>query len=181
MLDFVKKLFLRLPPNLSGLCEALEDFLDCRGYRLRTQVGPESFILRSPKVTDIFQGGTRRRFSNALRWYTVLSLQTAELVRQAIDEKRPPERPTTDNPSPNLESSPQSIPGDPSPPAVPHVPRSTSHQVTSDNDTPPTRPESTESTEGQVILAKLIRPTLYLRRRCPICFGGLGGHTPGSE
>lgn len=42
LLDFVKKLFLRLPPNLSGWCEALEDFLDCRGYRLKTQVRPIS-------------------------------------------------------------------------------------------------------------------------------------------
>lgn len=38
LLVFVKKLFLRLPPNVTGWCESLEDFWDGRGYRLGTKV-----------------------------------------------------------------------------------------------------------------------------------------------
>lgn len=38
LLNFVKKLFLRVPRNVSGWCEALEDFLGGMGYRMDSQV-----------------------------------------------------------------------------------------------------------------------------------------------
>ena len=39
MLDFVQELFVRMPPNTTSWCEAIEAFLGKRGYKLTTRVG----------------------------------------------------------------------------------------------------------------------------------------------
>ena len=44
VLDFVKRLFLHMPHNLTGWCEALEDFLSRRGYWLDSQVCFRHFL-----------------------------------------------------------------------------------------------------------------------------------------
>jgi CxC1 like cysteine cluster associated with KDZ transposases len=38
MLDFVQDLFVRMPPNTTSWCEAVEAFLGKRGYKLTTRV-----------------------------------------------------------------------------------------------------------------------------------------------
>ena len=38
MLDFVRELFLRIPPNNSAWCDTLESFLGDRRYKLTTRV-----------------------------------------------------------------------------------------------------------------------------------------------
>lgn len=38
MLDFVQELFVRMPPNTTSWCEAIEALLSKRGYKLTTQV-----------------------------------------------------------------------------------------------------------------------------------------------
>src|SRR5262245_13442079 len=38
MLQFAKELHLRSPPNNTAWCEALESFLESRGYKLQTRV-----------------------------------------------------------------------------------------------------------------------------------------------
>jgi hypothetical protein len=38
VLELVKALFVRMTPNMSGWTEALEDFLNDRGYKLATKV-----------------------------------------------------------------------------------------------------------------------------------------------
>ena len=38
VLDFVKHLFVRLPPNVTGWCEGVEAFLEARNYKLETKV-----------------------------------------------------------------------------------------------------------------------------------------------
>ena len=48
LLEFVSKLFLRLPRNLTGWCELLEDFLRCQGYQLDSQVRLLYFLLSIP-------------------------------------------------------------------------------------------------------------------------------------
>ncbi|KAJ7224981.1 hypothetical protein B0H12DRAFT_959182, partial [Mycena haematopus] len=54
VLEFVKLLFVNLPPNNTAFCNTLEGFLASRGCKLTT------------KET------LRVRFSNALQWYTTL-------------------------------------------------------------------------------------------------------------
>lgn len=39
MLDFVRELFVRMPPNTTSWCETVEAFLSKRGFKLTTQVG----------------------------------------------------------------------------------------------------------------------------------------------
>ncbi|KAI6142447.1 hypothetical protein BKA82DRAFT_4331470 [Pisolithus tinctorius] len=56
VLEFVRKLFVRLTPNTTAWCEALESFLDAKGYKLQSK------------------DNLRRRFSNAYHWYTVLTI-----------------------------------------------------------------------------------------------------------
>lgn len=38
MLDFVQKLYVRMPPNTTSWCETVEEFLDQRGFKLTTRV-----------------------------------------------------------------------------------------------------------------------------------------------
>lgn len=40
LLQFTQALFVRLPPNTTSFCDTLEYFLECRGYKLTTRVGP---------------------------------------------------------------------------------------------------------------------------------------------
>ncbi|KAJ3709548.1 hypothetical protein C8R42DRAFT_533420, partial [Lentinula raphanica] len=54
LLDFVTRLFLRISPNVTAFCAAIEDFLRSQGYQMS---GKDPL---------------RRQFSNALRWYNVL-------------------------------------------------------------------------------------------------------------
>ncbi|KAI6114657.1 hypothetical protein EV401DRAFT_2058510 [Pisolithus croceorrhizus] len=54
VLEFMRTLFVRLTPNTTAWCEALESFLDGQGYQLQSK------------------DNLRRQFSNAYHWYTVL-------------------------------------------------------------------------------------------------------------
>ncbi|KAJ3475061.1 hypothetical protein NLI96_g12083 [Meripilus lineatus] len=192
LLDFVKRLFLRLPPNVSGWCETLEDFLDYRGYRLETQVRPKCILLVFRMAfMDAVQEGIRRRFANALRWYTVTVIRTEELVRCEVDNQRPSRH---TNPSRNPQLIPEPSSDNDSSSARLDSTQTTSEPVSLESSTrqsssePPSvdRPSSPSNTmqspnrdsTGPEVLA---RPSLYLQRRCPLCFGGLGGHTPGPD
>ncbi|KII82728.1 hypothetical protein PLICRDRAFT_80582, partial [Plicaturopsis crispa FD-325 SS-3] len=70
MLEFVKTLFVRMPPNATAWCDALESFLDGRGYKLDTR------------------DSMRRRFSNALLWYGSLVNATKSVVTTYLEESR---------------------------------------------------------------------------------------------
>ncbi|KAG6822559.1 hypothetical protein H0H92_013374, partial [Tricholoma furcatifolium] len=62
LLDFVSELFVNIPPNNTAWCKAHERFLDRLGYKLTTE------------------GSLRKRFGNALVWYTALKDATTNHV-----------------------------------------------------------------------------------------------------
>ncbi|KAJ3474207.1 hypothetical protein NLI96_g12591 [Meripilus lineatus] len=168
LLKFVKSLFLRLPPNMTGWCEALEEFLESRGYRLGTQL-------------SLYQEGLRRRFSNALRWYTVLRAQTEKFVQTKIDDCRPPDQVLETRAS---SSSPTSLPPPPPPspspdprsaPTVPDEPDEAAPAVFDEPDE--ADPAVPDEPDEEILEAQYTRASAYLRMRCPLCFGGEMIHT----
>ena len=73
LLQFTQALFVRLAPNTTSFCETLEYFLGCRGYKLTTRVS-QVFGLRSIlQLSEHCQESLRRRFGNALLWYSSLN------------------------------------------------------------------------------------------------------------
>ncbi|KAI5986471.1 hypothetical protein EDD15DRAFT_2389853 [Pisolithus albus] len=66
VLEFLKKLFVRLTPNTTAWCEALESFLDGQGYKLQ------------------LKDSLRQRFSNAYHWYTVLTVYVEDHVAALV-------------------------------------------------------------------------------------------------
>ncbi|KAH7904167.1 hypothetical protein BJ138DRAFT_1019499 [Hygrophoropsis aurantiaca] len=61
---------LRLSPNMTGWCDAIESFLQSRNYKLQTR------------------DTLRKRFSNALHWYSMLVYTSRNMVEQLIDDAR---------------------------------------------------------------------------------------------
>ncbi|KII83000.1 hypothetical protein PLICRDRAFT_76994, partial [Plicaturopsis crispa FD-325 SS-3] len=70
VLDFVTTLFVRMPPNVTAWCDAVEVFLDGRGYKLDTR------------------NSIRRRFSNTLLWYGSLQSASKIYVTAYLEETR---------------------------------------------------------------------------------------------
>ncbi|KAF7965098.1 hypothetical protein HWV62_45723, partial [Athelia sp. TMB] len=172
LLEFGRVQFLHMAPNATGWCSALEVFLKSLGYKLQTM------------------DTLRRRFSNALCWYYSL-LDAVESYMQSLLEdvrldlaaatSRPVPQPASPFPRPRLTtplppSSPP--PSSPSPSSTPHLtPRpavttpqskSPSHSAAlphfSDDDGPPCPPDRDRVPQDG-------RPSTYLCRRCPLCFG----------
>ncbi|EIN05046.1 hypothetical protein PUNSTDRAFT_40420, partial [Punctularia strigosozonata HHB-11173 SS5] len=59
LLEFTRILFLHLAPNVTAWTATLEFFLEGRGYKLR-------------ELIQNFQDTLRRRYGNALKWFTHL-------------------------------------------------------------------------------------------------------------
>ncbi|KAL6297842.1 hypothetical protein BKA93DRAFT_820642 [Sparassis latifolia] len=70
LLHFVQQVFVRMPPNTTSFCATLESFLGDRGYKLLTR------------------DSSRRRFGNALLWYSSLVNSTSRHVQDAIEQAR---------------------------------------------------------------------------------------------
>ncbi|GBE80402.1 hypothetical protein SCP_0301170 [Sparassis crispa] len=70
LLRFTQQLFVRLPPNTTSFCATLEAFLGDRGYKLTTR------------------DSLRRRFGNALLWYSNLLNATKRHVQDAVEQAR---------------------------------------------------------------------------------------------
>ncbi|KAG1776142.1 hypothetical protein EV702DRAFT_1046312 [Suillus placidus] len=70
VLELVKNLFVRMTPNSTAWCDALENFLNERGYKLNTK------------------DSLRRRFSNAYHWYTVLTIMSSDYLTTFISNSR---------------------------------------------------------------------------------------------
>ncbi|RDB30787.1 hypothetical protein Hypma_005865 [Hypsizygus marmoreus] len=70
MLEYVQELFLHSSPNVTAWSDTLEAFLGTRDYKLRNK------------------DGLRRRFGNALHWYSNLVNRKDLLVRSAIEKAR---------------------------------------------------------------------------------------------
>ncbi|KAI5980440.1 hypothetical protein EDD15DRAFT_2393533 [Pisolithus albus] len=71
LLEFMKTLFVRLTPNTTAWCEALECFLDAQGYQLQSK------------------DNLRRRFSNAYHWYSVLTIYMEDHITTLVHSFSP--------------------------------------------------------------------------------------------
>ncbi|KAK7433847.1 hypothetical protein VKT23_020516 [Stygiomarasmius scandens] len=70
MLDFVSRLFLRVSPNHTAWCSAVEDFLRGQGYRLQ---GKDPL---------------RRRFGNALQWFSSMKAHLDVFIKSLLSKTR---------------------------------------------------------------------------------------------
>ncbi|THU96399.1 hypothetical protein K435DRAFT_819451 [Dendrothele bispora CBS 962.96] len=177
MLDFVMRLFLRISPNHTAWCGALEEFLSAQGYRL---VGTDPL---------------RRRFSNALQWFISLQHATAEYVKDHITKtgriqshKDKPNEPSNENEGRDstvrVDDYPQTMQGDGRDgveviPAVRHresisLGKRKCIDQPSEELPQPARKNATATTPSTSTLYSPDNPRAseYLRSRCPLCFGG---------
>ncbi|KII82981.1 hypothetical protein PLICRDRAFT_84208, partial [Plicaturopsis crispa FD-325 SS-3] len=178
VLEFVTNLFVRMPPNVTAWCDAVESFLDARGYKLGTR------------------NSIRRRFSNALVWYGSLVNTTRASVTKYVEECRndvfveasgghreqeTAERVGRQRGHKVTVEEVEEGSDDDTCRATPASHRA----VEEDND----RAERVDGTAGSVgsdgggnpeasPVEGLSRPSEYLRARCPLCFGGQLGHDP---
>ncbi|EDQ99039.1 uncharacterized protein LACBIDRAFT_317733 [Laccaria bicolor S238N-H82] len=150
MLDFVNELFVRSPPNTTAWCDSLEAFLSSRTYKLESR------------------DAIRRRFGNALQWYGNLIAQKEHLISGVINEgslKYLAEAGSSLE-SDDIEGNQNYEP----PPSS--SPTSVADEASDDSDE---SHESKNTTNGE---SDLQRPSEYLRKRCPLCFGGDNPHDP---
>ncbi|KAF8059310.1 hypothetical protein FPV67DRAFT_1426412 [Lyophyllum atratum] len=189
VLDFVTRLFVHMPPNITAWCQTAEEFLGPQGYKLTTQ------------------DSLRRRFSNALQWYNTLQDATTKYVDSKLSQARQAATrlhdgaqedcpslehdtndgrdhiPTSAIPSPSRSSAP------PAPSSNPRTPtRQATVEDVDDEETPvplrtaPKRRRPAADLEDEHPVAvpsqpfphptPRERPSDYLRARCPLCFGG---------
>ncbi|KAH8115012.1 hypothetical protein DFH11DRAFT_1507975 [Phellopilus nigrolimitatus] len=151
LLDFCAELFLRTPPNQTAFCNTLEHFLKARGYAMES--------------TD----SLRKRFSKSLQWFCALRDAAWNHVDDFIVSSSTCH--TADNRKRrghviNMGDGPlHSVERDNSPSEA------SSSQMESEE--PGTESESTPESHR--------RPSPYLQRRCPLCFGGRSwAHDPNS-
>ncbi|KAJ7318477.1 hypothetical protein DFH08DRAFT_971233 [Mycena albidolilacea] len=173
VLEFVRRLFVNLPPNNTAFCNTLEGFLASRGYKLTTK------------------DTLRVRFANALEWYTTLRTVVGNEIDKLLNATRqilrgdeisdPPATPAQSSAVPSAPAAP--LAGAPFPPSSPtasvppppsgqagpgkrhraHVSEETDSEDEGAGDAPNPFPDPPPRT----------RPSDYLISRCPACFGGL--------
>ena len=88
LLQFTQALFVRLAPNTTSFCETLEFFLDCRGYKLTTRVSQVSGLRTVLRLSEHCQESLRRRFGNALLWYSSLNNVLNRHIRDISEDAR---------------------------------------------------------------------------------------------
>jgi hypothetical protein len=167
MLDFVRRLFVRIAPNYTAWCGALTDFLGAQGYHL-----PGDDPLR-------------RRFANALQWFMSLNDMTSTRIDNILHQVRADLVPSS------------AVAGNYRSPAA-HCDNDTAvakeKVPLNESETEETEDETEEETEQGESRKRnrenssdkeeqdtstphshntpLVRPSEYLRKRCPLCFGG---------
>ena len=174
LLDFVKKLFLCMPHNVTDWCETLEDFLGRREYQLNTQVGSMPYLaLNSLPECIQPQEGLQKCFTQALQWFSMLQVQMKDLVQTVVNSGRDLDaehsRSLTSPPSPSSPSpSPSSLPAFSATPEPGVVPSSSD-------------PDSESSNSEDLSESKPLHASLYLRHHCPLCFGKMQLYHPCPE
>ncbi|KAK7025348.1 hypothetical protein VNI00_016059 [Paramarasmius palmivorus] len=152
VLEFVSRLFVRIAPNHTAWCAALEDFMSSQGYHLHGE------------------DPIRRRFSNALHWYNALKDRARLFVDDLLCNTRSNMLRT-----PDYETSPATTPDITS---YLHTHNAPSSEFSSSTPTSPCPVDcdadstSSHDSSPQSDMPKLERPSDYLRSRCPLCFGG---------
>ena len=82
VLGFVTRLFVHIPPNNTGWCKTIEEFLDSQGYKVTTKVS--LFIDYYVTLLNGVQDTLCRRFSGALQWYNALQDATNKHVDNVL-------------------------------------------------------------------------------------------------
>ena len=96
MLEFVRKLFLHVSPNVTALSKTIEDCLLSLGYKLDTAVG---FAYVELSLLIDLQDALQHHFSNSLNWYISLRHAMDELVHKLLQNACAS---TLNDPSPEL-------------------------------------------------------------------------------
>ncbi|KAJ7741224.1 hypothetical protein B0H14DRAFT_3097286 [Mycena olivaceomarginata] len=183
VLEFARNLFLQISPNNTAITLTLERVLENMGYQLEHQNKQHSL---------------RRRFGNALMWYTHLCDLMKYHYQGIIDKTReevvgpeippppapaPPPPPSSPAPSPARGCTrEQNAPSTP----TPRCPCSASSASATPTPAAPGgrkhgREASPEPPKNPFPEPPLrLRPSEYLRRRCPACFANLK-HDPTAE
>ncbi|KAJ7604905.1 hypothetical protein FB45DRAFT_767951, partial [Roridomyces roridus] len=176
VLDMVRRLFLRVAPNNTAYTEAYEEFLDELGFSLE------------------HHGALRRLFAASLEWYTHLRNQVEYFFDQELEsareqyltEQAAEEQPSDDEGTQRGRSSSHAS----STSSTSHSRSSSSSSTRSSSPTPAPhskgkgkrkRSPSPEPAQNPFPDPKpRTRPSEYLRKRCPACFGGELRHDPSS-
>ncbi|KAJ3714474.1 hypothetical protein C8R42DRAFT_726479 [Lentinula raphanica] len=162
VLDFVRRLFLRIAPNYTAWCSAALDFLAAQGYHL-------------PGEDPL-----RRRFANALQWFISLhdkvNTQIDTVLQQTRQELIPESSSTPSHLSPraHCDNTPEELGND-----ADTGPATSAEEIVEDNgsrkrqrqDSDECDPFQSNDVESN-FHSPLSRPTEYLRARCAACFGG---------
>ncbi|KII90299.1 hypothetical protein PLICRDRAFT_78542, partial [Plicaturopsis crispa FD-325 SS-3] len=150
VLEFVTALFVRMPPNTTAWCDALESFLDGRGYKLDTR------------------NSIRRRFGNALLWYGSLVNATKGCVTSYLEETR------------TGMIAERGLPDDSDKEGAKDDDHGQDDQDADDGYGEAATDGDSNGDPGEGDGGPLLdRPSEYLRQRCPLCFGGRVCHDPG--
>ncbi|KAJ7620138.1 hypothetical protein FB45DRAFT_754728, partial [Roridomyces roridus] len=176
VLDMVRRLFLRVAPNNTAYTEAYEEFLDELGFSLE------------------HHGALRRLFAASLEWYTHLRNQVEYFFDQELEsareqyltEQAAEEQPSDDEGTQRGRSSSRAS----STSSTSHSRSSSSSSTRSSSPTPAPhskgkgkrkRSPSPEPAQNPFPDPKpRTRPSEYLQKRCPACFGGELRHDPSS-
>ncbi|KAF9229891.1 hypothetical protein BU15DRAFT_57765, partial [Melanogaster broomeanus] len=143
VLELVKKLFVRMTPNTTAWCEALESFFDSQGYKLKSK------------------NSLRRRFSQAYHWYSVLAISAEDYIfrfihsvplRDAQTSRLSPVDAGGHRPDSDQLSDPPT-----------NTPTQGDRQVCAIDINP-------RQLNPNCIYCRT-KPSDYLRSRCPLCFG----------
>ncbi|KAG6806597.1 hypothetical protein H0H92_010723, partial [Tricholoma furcatifolium] len=170
VLDFASELFVNIPRNNTAWCKAHEHFLHRLGYKLTTE------------------GSLRKRFGNALVWYNALKDATTSHVDSILNRVRCSQLDLEDgvdvadefelpdpfsSPLARTLDLPDEIPRDTSSENGDDLSRETTPD--SDEDQACDRvPSDDDEACGNPFPPPLdrVRPSDFLRARCPLCFGG---------
>ncbi|KAJ7615780.1 hypothetical protein DFH06DRAFT_1013158 [Mycena polygramma] len=154
LLEFTKKLFVRIAPNKSAMVGALQDHLADLGFKLPSD------------------DGMRRQFAASLEWYTHLRHRADARIDQVLEATRKygmsTAEPAPDGTPPGTPHPPHGAGIDSPPPPMPPPPPTPTPAAGKKRkrDTTPEDPNPFPPAEARD------RPSEYLRARCPACFGG---------
>ncbi|KAL1758364.1 hypothetical protein FB107DRAFT_192597, partial [Schizophyllum commune] len=158
ILDFVRILFVNISPNVRAWCKASEEFLLSRHQKLN------------------YSDNMRKRFGAALLWYTHLHAQVSKRVDQFLDVARQEVHlagPKGANVSTSAGSATQPK-GANAPAAAASVTQPKGASATQPKGASATQPKDASVSTGTADGLQAMpdpRPSSYLARRCPSCFG----------
>ncbi|KAG6903838.1 hypothetical protein DXG01_014472, partial [Tephrocybe rancida] len=180
VLDFVSSLFLNIAPNNTGWTKTMETFLEKQGYKLKTE------------------GSLWKRFGNALVWYNVLQDATTQHVEDILrvtrsiavdlhdgkrhnsaDDKFDEPDPFS-SPCARVQHPSPATPDNTSPQSSQNIHRAMENEESDSDNLVPVgtkrRRDERDVDEAEqnpfADPSACVRPSNYLRSRCPLCFGG---------